>query len=208
MRLVCISDTHSLHAGVALPEGDILVHAGDVCNEGTFREAAEFFRWFGAIGQYRERVLIAGNHDLVFEDNPGAMLGLVPDSVTYLNDSGAMVGGLKFWGSPVTPYFFDWAFNRHEHQIGPHWDMIPAETEVLVTHGPPLGVLDRVQSGEQVGCPLLLRRVQQIRPKVHLFGHIHEGYGEVDQDETRFVNASVCTLNYEPNNLPIVVDLE
>ena len=146
MRLVCLSDTHGLHDGLVLPEGDILVHAGDVCNHGSLVEAVRFLGWFESVGDYQHRVLIAGNHDRIFEDD-ALIRGLIPENIHYLNDSGVTIDGLNFWGTPVTPFFCNWAFNRFEQEIGRHWAMIPEEVDVLVTHGPPHGILDRILEG-------------------------------------------------------------
>lgn len=104
MRLVCLSDTHGLHDRLILPEGDILVHAGDVCNHGSLVEAVRFLGWFESVGDYQHRVLIAGNHDRVFEDD-ALIRGLIPKNIHYLNDSGVTIGGMHLWGSPVTPFF-------------------------------------------------------------------------------------------------------
>lgn len=200
--MVCLSDTHGLHDGLELPEGDILVHAGDVCNHGSLVEAVHFLGWFESVGDYQHGVLIAGNHDRAFEDD-ALIRGLMPENIHYLNDSGVTIGGLRFWGSPVTPFFRNWAFNRHEDEIGRHWAKIPDGVDVLITHGPPQGILDRILDGEEVGCPQLLKVVRRIQPQLHLFGYIHEGHGTEVHGPTRFVNASICTVEYEPIHLPI-----
>ena len=112
------------------------------------------------------------------------------------------------WGSPWQPWFYDWAFNlQRGPEIRAKWDRIPAGVDVLVTHGPPAGILDRVVDGRSVGCADLLDAVRRVRPLLHVFGHIHEAYGEVERDGTRFVNASTCTVRYAPVNAPVVVDL-
>ena len=126
----------------------------------------------------------------------------------YLSDSGRTIDGVRVWGSPWQPWFYDWAFNLPRGAaLAAKWALIPDGTDVLVTHGPPLGVLDTTLRGEPVGCAALRGRVAQLRPRLHLFGHIHEAYGVVDHDGTLFVNASNCTLAYEPDNAAIVVDL-
>jgi len=115
-----------------------------------------------------------------------------------LNDSGVTIEGIKFWGSPITPFFHDWAFNRWPAGIKPHWDLIPEEVDVLITHGPPFGILDlTTYSKENVGCPILREKIFSIKPKVHVFGHIHEARGSVEIDGIKFINASSVTLRYE-----------
>jgi len=208
VRLVCISDTHGLHDRVRLPAGDLLLHAGDVSNHGRLDQIARFLDWFSRIGPFPHRVMIAGNHDFAFERTPHLAENLVPDNVTYLNDSGADLGGLRLWGSPVTPEFMSWAFNRTDGELAQHWEQIPARTDVVVTHGPPRGVLDTVlPEGEAVGCPHLARVVKQVRPSLHVFGHIHEGYGRKERDGVVYVNASICDVGYRTTNPPVVIDL-
>lgn len=175
---------------------------------GEVDEVARFLSWFGAQTQYAARVLIAGNHDFLFERDPDIANRLLPDTVTYLQNSGASLLELRFWGSPVTPYFQNWAFNQHPKHIGDTWAFIPQDVDVLVTHGPPYEILDRVSpGGESVGCPRLRQRVEVIRPSLHVFGHIHEERGEEERDGTRFVNASVLDERYEVRYAPFVVDV-
>ena len=205
-RLVLLSDTHRMHDKIVIPDGDIVVHAGDFCGHGTSKQARAFAQFFRAL-PHRHKVVIAGNHDRCLELEPS----LGPEIFAgchYLFDSGVEIEGLRFWGSPWQPWFLDWAFNL---QRGPalqaKWDLIPNNTDVLVTHGPPRAILDRTFLGENVGCDDLRAAVERIRPRLHVFGHIHEGYGEYEAEGTRFVNASICTLSYEPTNPAIVVDL-
>jgi len=206
MRLVLLSDTHRMHDKIVIPEGDVVVHAGDFCGHGTNKQARAFANFFRAL-PHRHKVVIAGNHDRCLELEPT----LGPEIFAgchYLIDSGVEIEGLRFWGSPWQPWFLDWAFNL---QRGPalraKWDLIPQNTDVLVTHGPPHGILDRTSRGEDVGCEELRAAVERIRPRLHVFGHIHEGYGECEIAGTKFVNASICTLGYDPTNPAIVVDL-
>lgn len=209
MRLICLSDTHGLHAKVQLPPGDVLLHAGDVSNQGRLDEIGHFLSWFGRVGEFRHRVMIAGNHDFAFERTPQLAEGMVPDNVIYLRDSEVEVGGLRVWGSPLTPAFMNWAFNRSDEELAQHWTRVPAGVDVVVTHGPPRGILDTVlPEGQAVGCPHLRRVVGEVRPRVHVFGHIHEGYGRAERDGILYVNASTCDAGYQPVNPPVLVDLD
>ena len=206
MRIVCLSDTHSLHDRIAVPEGDLLLHAGDATMRGTGAEVAAFLDWL-ADQPHRHKVLVAGNHDFLFEREPEAARARVRNAV-YLEDAGLEIEGLRIWGSPWQPWFHDWAFNLHRGApLRERWDRIPPGTDVLVTHGPPFGVFDRTDTGEQVGCADLLEAVGRIRPRLHMFGHIHEAYGRETRDGTTFVNASICDRAYRPVNPPVVVDL-
>lgn len=235
MRLVCISDTHSLHHQMEhpLPNGDILIHAGDVSNKGGQKDVTDFIRWLQGLGGWDAKIFISGNHDYCFErinkpsyngtyDWLGPLMSpenLSQSDVTYLEDSFITIETpefsrpIKFYGSPWQPWFYDWAFNlpRLGSELQEKWNMIPEDTDVLITHGPPNGYRDLVNNWRQpntnVGCELLTNRIGQINPLVNVFGHIHEGYGFEYGKKTLFVNASICTPEYHPTNKPIVIDL-
>lgn len=202
--IVCISDTHNLHENIALPRGDVLVHAGDLTGHGDLKEVEKFNAWLGA-QPHPVKIVIAGNHDFCFERQPQAARALLTNCI-YLEDSGVTVEGIRFWGTPWQPWFFDWAFNLHRGtpELIAKWNLIPEDTDVLITHGPPLGQRDRTIRGENVGCADLLQRIQTIRPSLNCFGHIHEGYGKCSDPHTLYANASVCNLSYEPINEPFV----
>ena len=205
MRIVCISDTHCRHDDVDLPDGDLLLHAGDATKRGTLDQIRDFDRWLGTL-PHPHKVVIAGNHDFGFETDPTARALIT--NATYLQDEGIEIAGVSVWGSPWQPRFFDWAFNLDRGpDLAAVWAKIPDRTDVLLTHGPPRGILDRTFRGEDVGCDDLLEAAQRVKPKLHVFGHIHEAYGRLDRDGTTFVNASTCTLRYEATQAPIVVDL-
>jgi len=207
MRIVCISDTHGYHQRLVLPGGDILVHAGDLTGQSNVPEVRDFLMWFAA-QPHNAKVFIAGNHDKLFENESEMAASLIPTGVTYLQDSGCTVAGLKIWGSPVQPRFFDWAFNRDRGpDIARHWYKIPEHTDIIVTHGPACGVLDRNASGQEVGCADLRRRLEILKPRLHICGHIHGSYGTGLFGETCMVNASICDEDYRPLREPIVVDL-
>lgn len=205
MRIVCISDTHGLHDQLQLPEGDVLVHTGDFSRAGKLPELLAFDAWLGK-QPHRHKIVIAGNHDFILERDPEARH--LFRHATYLQDSGLTVEGLRFWGSPWQPRFFDWAFNLDRGApLARKWALIPPDTDVLLTHGPPMGVLDRTSRGEAVGCEALAEAIARLRPALHVFGHIHESAGELTRDGTRFVNASSCDLRYKAVHSPVVVDL-
>jgi predicted phosphohydrolase len=205
MRIVCISDTHSLHEALVVPEGDVLVHTGDLSRRGSEADIRALDRWLGGL-PHPHKVVIAGNHDFCFERDPAARRWIT--QATYLQDEGCVIAGLRVWGSPWQPRFFDWAFNLDRGApLRARWDQIPADIDVLLTHGPPMGIGDRCYDGARVGCADLREAVRRVRPRLHAFGHIHEGHGRYDLDGTVFVNASTCDLEYRPVQGPIVVDL-
>jgi predicted phosphohydrolase len=206
MRIVCVSDTHNQHGSLDVPAGDVLVHAGDFSMAGRAREISAFDAWLGTL-PHAHKVVIAGNHDWLFQTDPDGARGLLTHA-QYLEDSGTVVDGLRFWGSPWQPWFLDWAFNlRRGAEIAAKWALIPDRVDVLVTHGPPHGVRDRVEDGDLVGCEELSRALDRVRPRLHVFGHIHEGYGVTRRGNLTLVNASSCDVSYRPVNPPIVIDL-
>lgn len=211
MRVVAISDTHMYHERITLPEGDLLVHAGDSTRRGELDDLEAFLTWLRD-QPHRHKVLIAGNHDFCFETEKkrkkARALVEKMGNIIYLQDREVTVEGYKVWGSPWQPWFYNWAFNLSRGpSLAKKWALIPADTDILVTHGPPKGILDRTDRGEQVGCEELRARVEVIQPKLHIFGHIHEGYGQEGDGHTIFVNAASCDERYRPINSPIVVDL-
>lgn len=218
MRIIFISDTHTQHMYLddyltklydENPDS-ILVHCGDISSRGRTYEIEDFLIWYDKL-PFKNKIMIAGNHDFYFEKNPDGAKLLLEEfgkSVIYLNDSGIEIDGVKFWGSPVTPWFYDWAFNRREDIIN-HWNLIPDDTNVLITHGPPFGILDlTARERISVGCPLLRNKINTLKDlKISAFGHIHEAFGTEIINNVNYVNASFLTLRYDPLNHPIVIDL-
>jgi Icc-related predicted phosphoesterase len=210
VRIVCISDTHSLHRQIPeIPDGDVLVHAGDSLGQGTLENVEDLNEWLGTL-PHRHKIVIAGNHDWAFQETPALAREALTNAV-YLKDSGIEIEGVRFWGSPWTPTFMDWAFMLERGKpLYDKWTLIPDNTDVLITHGPPKGFGDEANLGfkcQNVGCDQLLDRVRQLALKAHIFGHIHEGYGEYCLGKTRLVNASTCTIRYQPCNAPVVLEL-
>lgn len=205
LRLVCLSDTHNRHDRLDVPDGDVLLHAGDFTGRGTEEEVAAFGAFLARL-PHAEKVVVAGNHDFLFQRQPKRARELLGD-VTYLQDAGARVAGLSVWGSPWQPWFHDWAFNLPRGvALAERWALVPDEVDVLVTHGPPWGVLDTTAYGESAGCEELALARRRIRPRLHLFGHIHEAYGTQREGGILSVNACQCDLRYRPVQAPVVVD--
>jgi Icc-related predicted phosphoesterase len=208
MKIISISDTHGQHHGLRLPEGDVIIHAGDISPKGQLAQITAFVHWFSQL-PFTHKIFIGGNHDFLLEEDRSLFDSLFASSgCIYLNDSGVEIEGLKIWGSPITPWFHNWAFNRHRGEpIRQHWNLIPADTDILVTHGPPFGILDRTVMDQNVGCADLLQTVQQVKPRYHIFGHIHEGYGQMEGEGTTFINASVMDERYRRVNEPVVWEM-
>lgn len=220
MRLVIFSDTHDRHLKMKpLPEGDVLIFCGDAQKTGYMEcELYSLNKWLRAQA-FRHKIVIAGNHDRTIEClGPEAAQKEFFTNAIYLQDSGVEIGGLKFWGSPWVPELGGWAFGLPRgNPIAEKRDLIPSDTDVLITHGPPMGILDecppirgprRKANLEHAGCGSLVNAVRRVRPKVHCFGHIHECGGRThEEDGTVFVNASICNGRYEPTNPPILVEI-
>ena len=206
-RIVCISDTHGFYQKVAVPDGDILIHSGDFGKRGSIDELPYFHEWL-ASQPHQYKIFVAGNHDWCFEREHGASRRLMTE-VMYLRDSAVDILGLRVYGSPWQPAFNDWAFNLVRGEaLAKVWAKIPVDTDILVTHCPPFGILDRPRGQAPVGCEDLYQRVQVIQPRLHCFGHIHEAYGERVIGSTTFVNSSVCNEHYDPCQQAVIVDLE
>jgi len=189
-------------------EADVLVHCGDMTGNGGSGAMTQFFEWFGSHDQFKHKICIAGNHDWIFEKTPELGKALVPDNVIYLEDEEVIIDGVKFYGSPVQKIFCNWAFNRHESKLQQHWEAIPDDTDVLITHSPPYGIGDDVPwSGHQGSPSLYMEVVDRVKPKIHCFGHIHEGYGIKIIENTKFINASNLDGDYVCINDPFVVEI-
>ncbi len=189
MRLICLADTHNLHHEIPVPEGDILIHAGDATDGGTRNESLEFLEWFST-QPHQYKIFVPGNHDFYFEKEES--LEIIPPNVEVLIDGGLEIEGIKFWGSPMTPGNANWAFNRERGaDIRSHWDLIPKDTNILITHSPPYGILDEIGSGIKLGCEELSERIDIVQPDLHLFGHIHHSAGQTSKSGTRFFNLSL-----------------
>ncbi len=206
MRIVVVSDTHGKHNELSIPDGDVFVHCGDLTNKGTLTQLSSCAEWIRNL-PHKHKIVIAGNHDFCLQDDRYVAESLL-HGTTYLRDSGTMIDGVEFWGSPWQPYFGGWAFNIKDNDIlWAKWDLIPVGTHVLITHGPPAGILDMTARGVRAGCQELSRKVLEVAPKLHLFGHIHEAAGEEVVGGTRFVNASVLDLGYNLVNQARVYDI-
>ena len=213
-KIVCLSDTHNCNEQIDVPGGDILIHSGDATINGTEREVESFLNWFSSL-PHKHKIFVAGNHDWLYEtDNKLARILTAKFNIKYLQDSFIEIEELKIYGSPWQPRFFDWAFNLNRGaQLAEKWELIPDDTDVLITHGPPNGILDEVPrkyGTENTGCEELRKKVEQLSVKnlkLHIFGHIHCGYGRTDKFGVKFINASNCDESYQPTQKPIVIEI-
>lgn len=213
IKICFISDTHNKHKKFdELPKADVIVHSGDFSSMGYEHEIRNFFKWFSNLKQYKYKIIIAGNHEILFEKNTSLAKTLIPDNVIYLEDSGVEIDGIEFYGSPVSLPFLNWAFMRPKERIKRHWEAIPDNVDVLITHTPPYGILDYYDvKDEYLGCPTLRDEIfNRIKPKISVFGHIHTGRGTLLTDNITFINATnteEIERKYVLQYKPILVEL-
>jgi len=222
MRISIISDTHTKHGLIPmedLPGGDLIICAGDIMNSGYNKnDILDFCTWFHSLEQYDKKIFIAGNHDRMFENHPEGveeLLNIYLD-IEYLQDEAYDLYDMdtdtstKIYGSPWQPEYYAWAFNLPKNgiELAAKWEAIPDNTDILITHGPAFGTLDTVagRPWDNLGCELLAQRIEVIKPKIHVCGHIHSGYGYVFKDGTHFFNAAVLDEQYEYTQKPMTFD--
>lgn len=215
-RIVCISDTHTQHDKLKLPPSDCLIHAGDWTYTGTEKETIAFLKWFNA-QDYKFKLFISGNHDFMAQRDYAGFMRLVKihaPSCIYLQDETVEIDGFKIFGSPVSPFFHDWAFNRWGVEIQRHWDLIPHDVDILITHTPMYGKGDKLgPNGSQpymhIGCPYLRIKVDKDLYKLRalICGHIHISYGIYEYNDIIVANASILDEDYKIRNEPIIIDL-
>ena len=221
MRITLLSDTHTKHKHVHnkglgdLPGGDLIIHAGDISSMGYKHEVVEFAKWFNQL-DYEHRVFIAGNHDWGFQNNVDQIMESISvyEGITYVEDvTNTIKHGdtdINIYGTPWQPEFCNWAFNlpKNGEELISKWEAIPLDTDILVTHGPAFGILDTVEGrrSDHLGCELLTERIAMVKPKIHVCGHIHTGYGYYFNGETHFFNAAVLNERYTYAQKPFTFD--
>jgi predicted phosphohydrolase len=220
VKITVFSDGHNKYKQITddLIDGDLILFAGDSCSMGYQHEVREFCKWYSKIPNYDHKVFISGNHDWLFMDEPEKAKEIIGfyGNIVYLEDDLYCMGDpwdnyndmVKIWGSPWQPRFLNWAFNldRGSKELKEKWDEIPPDTDILITHGPPQDILD--MSGPPfnergLGCNLLRDRILEVKPKIHVFGHVHGGYGYKFDGNTHYFNASILNEKYEQVNKPI-----
>jgi Icc-related predicted phosphoesterase len=217
MRIIAISDTHGYHRRLTIPEGDMLICAGDFSMRARLTDVVQFGDWFNN-QPHEHKIIVCGNHDVFAEGEEHFTRAAFAPAV-YLNHEEATIAGYRIFGSPYSGSIYDpspWAFDYNPRGDRSHaiWSQIPDGIDILITHGPPKGILDRVLAphlGEDphVGDKNLLDSVKRSLPRVHIFGHIHEAYGSYESDlyTTKFYNACICDVRYDPINPVTVIDL-
>ena len=207
MKICFISDIHGRFISkLSMPDADVIVFTGDFSMNGSQCELESFFDWFSGLIQYKEKIFIAGNHDFICE-KPDVVYKLIPDSITYLFDNSVTIDGIKFYGTPWQPIFFDWSFNLDEEKLFKLYELIPEDTDILLTHTPPFGILDKTYDGTITGSSSLSNRINIVKPKISAFGHIHEAYGILEVNGVTYVNSSLLDRKYRLVNEPIIIEI-
>ena len=215
MRVACLSDTHEKHNYITeFPEAEVFVHAGDFTLIGEFEWVSNFNAWLGKL-PYKHKIVIAGNHDRSFDiednwqyrQNAKAYGREKLNNAVYLLHDGIEIDGKRFWGSPYTPFFRSdyWKFHYDRAEAVEVWDPIPGGLDVLITHGPPQYEGDKTLEGDFAGCWDLNRKVKEVKPKHHVFGHIHEGFGLSRDGYTQYHNISSVDRMYRLRENPWTV---
>lgn len=217
LKILCISDTHTKHKKIRFPVGyqdaDIMLHAGDFSTIGRLHEVIDFMKWYERV-PVKHKIFISGNHDFYDYQNPGHFQELLAEhapSCIYLRDEGVTIEGIKIWGRPWTPTFGRWAFlkDRESPAMRSTLAVIPTDTDILLTHGPAAGILDKCTHGERVGCADLLNELDRLKLKYLVVGHIHEENGILtDERGITHVNAAFLDERYQEKNLPHLITID
>jgi Icc-related predicted phosphoesterase len=207
MKLVIISDTHRQENKVILPEGDILIHAGDfdIYDQNNLDTVIDWFKKL----DYNHIIFTGGNHDKYLQHFSSDEINKqLPSNIHYLMNDSVVVNNIKFWGSPYSPAFGQgWAYNAFIDELREKWATIPSDTDIVISHCNCFGINDVVRGISQ-GCPALRDRIKEIKPKLHVSGHIHPGYGVYQDKNTIYVNASILDDFYQIANKPIIINYE
>jgi Icc-related predicted phosphoesterase len=215
LQLVIVSDTHQWHKKEMIAQGDVLIHAGDFSGMGNRKELEAFQEWLLFHHLFFKKILLVpGNHDFTMcvESIREELTKAVPN-LEILIDRSIVIDGVKFHGSPYVPTFGRWAFMKDDNELKAHWDNIPVDTQVLITHGPPHKKLDEVWSGMvgnvHAGSKTLTERIKSLsKLKLHVFGHIHEGAGVIKDGEVTYINAAQVNMYYENVYKPHLFKIE
>lgn len=204
LRLALLSDSHELHRELDVPDADILIHCGDFTMfSRSMKSIIDFNQWLGEL-PHRHKIVVPGNHEFFLEADPMER-SLLTNAIVIINEE-IEVEGLRIWGSPVTPLYggaFGLSSANDRRRL---YAQVKPDIDILITHGPPFGILDRAPDSKvHSGCPELLEAVHHIEPKLHVFGHVHGTPGIVRTDRTTFANVAVLGLDGAPAVAPMLM---
>lgn len=220
MKLVCISDTHlQLEDNyIELPIGDVLIHSGDALSFGNMDELIIFKNYLlSQKHKFKYILYVPGNHDRIFEYNPELAINLLKEvnNLIVLQDNEIVINGIKFYGTSWHPKFGSWSFGIERGQeLKRKYDLIPDDTNVLITHCPPYKILDVAPVNSfnkeplHVGSEELLEKINNLtKLQAHIFGHIHNSAGQVNINNVKYINAAICNEKYKPINKVIIYEI-
>lgn len=209
MRALLLSDTHGHHWVLDVPQKGytLAIHTGDFSNRGSEEEADDFLLWYADL-PCKHKILVAGNHDwYAYKHSDRFKMKCALLGIAYLEDSSIEINGVKFYGTPWCTQFYDWAFMKSESELIKHWKAIPTDTDVLLTHTPPLGVLDRVFRGNVGSSTLAQYIASKLDLQLHVFGHIHECAGHEVTTTHRSINAA-CVNDFREEVKPRIINIK
>jgi len=199
IKICAIADSHRNHWNIKVPKCDLFFFVGDAEINGIL-PLHDFNDWLGVIPA-KHKIVVGGNHDSELERIGKEECKRLLTNCIYLENEFIEVGGFKIFGSPFSPEFNRWSFMRYDNDLKEIWATIPLETEILITHCPPFGILDQVlPRDDSQGSRTLKDRVKDVHPYLHLFGHIHEGFGQYTDGKTDYYNCSVLDEQYKLTN--------
>ena len=228
MKIAAASDVHGLWCGLDYPEADLLVFAGDIFGyydrdqrrnaQDQLEELNQFNLFLETVkDKYKHVICVAGNHDFVFKYHLGKAKNTLTNAI-YLQDEAFTYAGYRIWGTPWQPYFGGWAFNFPDHydnffraraHARQKWDEIPDDTNILISHTPARGTLDETARGQNVGCEWLATRLEQLSELfVHVFGHIHAGYGNQMINGLLSANVAICYSHNQIKNPITLIEID
>lgn len=220
MKVCVISDTHCKWNKITIPECDLLISTGDYSFKGEPWVVEDFHKWMNK-QPARHKISVQGNHETMVEKNFAFSKELAEKAcpgVHFIDEGLVEIEGKKIWCSAITRFFCNWAWNRYPgEEIQKHWDLIPTSgIDIIATHGPCFGILDWIPEWNHdteemdlrhVGCPQLLAKVLEVKPKFVLSGHIHPAYGKETHHGITFINSSICDDSYKAVNKPIIFEI-
>jgi len=207
IKIVCISDSHRQHWRMDIPDGDILLFAGDAELD-SFNALQDFNNWLGTLN-FKHIVVIGGNHDMVLANYVMEEKEMFFSNAIYLENTSVQIEGIKIFGSPYSLRFFSWAFMKSEKQLEQMWELIPKNTDIVLTHSPCRNILDvTTTTDENCGSFSLRNKIKELQTKIHICGHLHSSHGKYTDYKTDYYNVSMLNDYYQYIFEPTVIYYE
>jgi Icc-related predicted phosphoesterase len=211
MKIVVFSDIHGQQSKKLTQwfnnnPADLLLFAGDLQANQTGDYGIQFIEWFHEL-PYKDKIMVFGNHDGHYMSVINHVINKKYNDIRILIDGAIKIKGIKIFGSPHSVEFGSWWFMKKDDELEELWKKIPDDTDILITHGPPFGILDITINNSTTGSKTLLKRVNELKNlRYHIFGHIHESYGRININGKTFINASLLNEKYQMVNEPMIIN--